>query len=705
MGAEPALLHLSPDEISTASHEVLASLVLRYQDELALLLEDSRAKGDFAARTEEDRFRVEHELKAAKQRIDDLLNEQARTEGELSGRIEVLDKLRANVRELEREKKEATRRYREQAETHEAERQAWHDQEQHLKLRIADLTTSPKKRQRHRTHQADEADDSEPGHGALPDHALLAPETALVPINASNRGSSSSASSSTGTDRAAPTAEELSLASQLASLSTAHESLTSSYRALQNEMCDLKRVYQDLQDENESYEILLGERTLSGEVRDSHIFRSSAAWNSSAGGASRGMASGLSPLDEHDHEDEAEDEDGQPSLSAEDHSAVPDVDKANGSEDELRPGEEGRHCGGRAHDDDQEEHLLSGSEPARGIVEELRQEVRALKDANKALTLYVSKIVDRVCQQEGFEKVLAVDYRPAAVAPVHEPLPVPSTSSSSSSGPASLATAGNGETDRALAPPATPTAASPSFATEAPQKTPASALASPRRAGSLLESVSSVFNFGRSQSSSPSPVQGQAGGGMKPLVLAGSVCKLDRDLDLENEDEEDRRERARIHAEMVQLGFDPPPASRLAAASSRQSSTSSSTGCTSEDSFSPRTQCPSDDKTVKGLEQHALNELKAGRSSGFTEPPPRRASTRQSLKSSPRLSEDPAGDDAIIGLGIARSDAPRSPGDYFGTVGKSPSSSPAVSPSEGAPVLRKALRRLSSAFTSPPVGS
>jgi hypothetical protein len=36
------------------------------------------------------------------------------------------------------------------------------------------------------------------------------------------------------------------------------------------------------------------------------------------------------------------------------------------------------------------------------VVAELRQEVRALKDANKALTLYVSKIVDRVCQQEGF---------------------------------------------------------------------------------------------------------------------------------------------------------------------------------------------------------------------------------------------------------------------------------------------------------------
>ena len=35
----------------------------------------------------------------------------------------------------------------------------------------------------------------------------------------------------------------------------------------------------------------------------------------------------------------------------------------------------------------------------------LRAEVKALRDANKALSLYIAKIVERVIAHEGFEKV------------------------------------------------------------------------------------------------------------------------------------------------------------------------------------------------------------------------------------------------------------------------------------------------------------
>lgn len=114
MSLDGTLLRLTSDEILAAPHEVLASLVQRYQDELDRALELAQAKDDDAARVEEDRVRLEKDLDTAKRRIDELLNEQARMEDELSGRIEVLDNLRANVRELEREKKEATKRYREQ---------------------------------------------------------------------------------------------------------------------------------------------------------------------------------------------------------------------------------------------------------------------------------------------------------------------------------------------------------------------------------------------------------------------------------------------------------------------------------------------------------------------------------------------------------------------------------------------------------------
>ena len=115
MSVDGTLLRLTLDEILAAPHEVLASLVQRYQDELDQALEQAQARDDHAARAEEDRTRLSKDIDASKRRIDELLSEQARMEDELSGRIEVLDKLRANVRELEREKKEATKRYREQA--------------------------------------------------------------------------------------------------------------------------------------------------------------------------------------------------------------------------------------------------------------------------------------------------------------------------------------------------------------------------------------------------------------------------------------------------------------------------------------------------------------------------------------------------------------------------------------------------------------
>ncbi|KAG8971304.1 hypothetical protein FRC05_011296 [Tulasnella sp. 425] len=41
------------------------------------------------------------------------------------------------------------------------------------------------------------------------------------------------------------------------------------------------------------------------------------------------------------------------------------------------------------------------------------QEVKALRDANKALSLYASKVIDRVIAQEGSEQVLAVDHEPS----------------------------------------------------------------------------------------------------------------------------------------------------------------------------------------------------------------------------------------------------------------------------------------------------
>lgn len=53
-------------------------------------------------------------LNAAETRLNELYNEQARWEMEMAQRIEVADKLREQVREIEKEKRDLQRRYNEQ---------------------------------------------------------------------------------------------------------------------------------------------------------------------------------------------------------------------------------------------------------------------------------------------------------------------------------------------------------------------------------------------------------------------------------------------------------------------------------------------------------------------------------------------------------------------------------------------------------------
>lgn len=53
-------------------------------------------------------------LNSAESRLNDLYTDQARMDEEMATRIEVTEKLRAQVRELEREKRDLQRRYNEQ---------------------------------------------------------------------------------------------------------------------------------------------------------------------------------------------------------------------------------------------------------------------------------------------------------------------------------------------------------------------------------------------------------------------------------------------------------------------------------------------------------------------------------------------------------------------------------------------------------------
>ena len=154
----------------------------------------------------------------------------------------------------------------EQTESFDSERQSWYDQEQHFKLRISNLSSAPRK-----ARLSDISTKLERVESADP----ITPTPPPRQLRASSSSSSLTDPSRSSSPSIGPTRAELELQDQLASLTTAYDSLTNTSRALQIELGELKRVYQDVQEENESYELILGERTMNGQLRESALLRRS----------------------------------------------------------------------------------------------------------------------------------------------------------------------------------------------------------------------------------------------------------------------------------------------------------------------------------------------------------------------------------------------------------------------------------------------
>ncbi|ESK98307.1 m serotype precursor [Moniliophthora roreri MCA 2997] len=515
-------------------------------------------------------------LHAAEERLNDLYSEQSRSEMELAQRIEVADKLRAQVRELEKEKRDVLRRYNEQTASFDAERQAFYDNEQHLKSRIQSLSQARRKQPEPSIVSAIESEaeteDEEEKNPHVP------PETAEQDLN----------------DPEQEPAELTALKLELSTLSTSYSSLQSTVVLLQSQLVDLKRVNHELQEENESYMILLREKTLSGQY---DVMKQMAPSSTDSEDEEDDHASlhsaGRSTLDRVD--ELPEDSLGQELQRSMD---LNDSDSLSSHHGRPRQGQ-GRKRGkstshspgaprgesladlpitgpgldlaaelGRAENkdilasnsmDDRDRSVLNKSKRSKkdsktsndavGIeaststsdVDALRSEVKALKDANKALSLYASKILDRIIAQEGFEHVLAVDYdkEPPTPATAVSAKPLPATSKPR---PQSI-----------QVPPSSTPVSSPFFS-NVPKLTtpspPAPSAKTQRRSMSFDWKNFSIFS-----------TEKKADPNLRPLTLKPGANPITnaRKLDTQ-EDDEDRKERERLNATMKLMGIQPSPA-------------------------------------------------------------------------------------------------------------------------------------------------
>lgn len=438
-------------------------------------------------------------------------------------------------------------------------------------------------------------------------------------------------------------AEMTALRLELSTLSTSYNSLQSTLALLQTQLHDLKRVNNELQEENESYNILLREKTLNGQFDILRMGATSVTEPSDSSETgddddnrdaesllSRNTSrSVLDPVDERDErveepepmldpefqQDESERERTDPDSPAKAprrggrrrttsqtsrSSPAPrgeslanigvtgpgldlaaelgraenkDIAEGRASLDNdrsiLNKGKRGRKSTDR-----KVSAMSEGAETTRSPddLESLRSEVKNLKDANKALSLYASKIIDRIISQEGFEHVLAVDYdkaaspppqsakfttfndvtkSPAVGAPPKKSRPqsaiFSSFSSSTSGGPVSSPPQERLTTFDDIR-------AAAAAAKSANNSPPAPAMSTrhSRRSLSFDWSKFSMFGGGAAEKK-PDPH-------LRPLTLKAGTAPIvtnARKLDTQ-EDDEDRRERERLHATMKLMGIDKP---------------------------------------------------------------------------------------------------------------------------------------------------
>ena len=371
---------------------------------------------------------------------------------------------------------------------------------------------------------------------------------------------------------------------------------------LQSQLVDLKRVNQELQEENESYNILLRERTITGQFDLSKQLNGTPNGSADADSVNRSKDDDAGSMRSTSHS-LLDPVDETPEGGAMGPSLVNGFDATD--DDSASSGRRlgGRHTRrlgntgsvshsptrgetladlpitgpgldlaaelGRAENKDSYEPSgrrsrktssadrkpsANGPQPE---VDALRNEVKALKDANKALSLYASKILDRIIATEGFEHVLAVDYSEI-------PEPVPAPSSSNSPPPASkkprpqsvvVGRSISSASDNYPSPMMSPTERLTTFdtiraeAAAAKTPTPATTKAS-RRSMSFDWKGFSMFGGRDKKPENPN---------LRPLTLKPGNASVvgARKLDVE-EDDDDRRERERLNATMKLMGIEKP---------------------------------------------------------------------------------------------------------------------------------------------------
>ncbi|KAG0147151.1 hypothetical protein CROQUDRAFT_91778 [Cronartium quercuum f. sp. fusiforme G11] len=518
------------------------------------------------AAAEEREAVAAREAHAWKTRASELAEQIARVEADLARLTETDDQLGKLSKELERARslaKDHELQLIQQNEEFDAARTIWAEAENELKGRInalaAELAQASKPHSPPPVNpdgEHEQKNDGEPGEIDFQrSPAFRAPATAPSPATTGR----------STLELEAALAEARKEASEA-------EGLRRAIGVLRDQLADAERVNEQLMDDNESYQFLVGERTLMGGFDIKQLLRVDSETPASASGSS------LADVEEEEEEEEDEEMDDIERAVLESHgngSRTTGAVEAEVSTTRHKSKSAASAIGGgldlaaelaQAEQSEElektEERRKKKSSTGRSSTKDKDAEIKFLTDANKALVLYISKILDRIQAHEGFEKVLATDYK-------KEPSPM----SSPSKGAAAAASSS----------PATSTGIASTFLNALTNKSSSSTadrkplnLAGTSSTGSAQSAPRASWLQFFTASKSPS-----ANANIKPLKLGTTQAGFNGGWQAVgakegDEDEEDVRERERLRAELKLHGIDKTTSPTLPRAATLDGSTRAS---------------------------------------------------------------------------------------------------------------------------------
>ncbi|TIA86377.1 hypothetical protein E3P99_03693 [Wallemia hederae] len=379
--------------IAHGSHEQLTACLRVLLENRDTTINDNRDLNDQLSEYQLELDTKNQALHECQMQLNDALADQAAIEEDALSRQVQMEVLASKLQASERKEHDLQRSNQVQLDKFDKDRKSWFELESGLRAKVT--TLSAKIVAQNRSARGEATPPSSPS----PSSPNSAPIMKSMSIE--------SASERTAREAALEKAQQsLDMEKQRRSVVERNE------RTLKIELDQSKRVVEELRSENESYMLLLQERTFSGDLLGSSVFDSMRDLDDS----------GIAAIAEEPEDnsmnvsDDEENEDFTPKRRRARRRGPGDARKKSQPTESPKPlsEENGGNIGvtgpgydlaaelGRAKLDtsDREETLDS-----------LKNDNKTLKEANKALTTYVSKIIEKIINQEGFEHILASDYR------------------------------------------------------------------------------------------------------------------------------------------------------------------------------------------------------------------------------------------------------------------------------------------------------